>query len=151
MLFYCKLWEWVMGVWRVAYAVAVCALLAYALSRYPGAAARYADFWGSGVRVNPLDVRILRPALVYAVERGEGGELRVLVLRTYAMPEARSATVTVRVFGEDGGEGVFVFGERAPPGRLLACVVHAPAAVRVRVEVEVDGARVVEERWLRGP
>ena len=151
MFFYCKLWEWVMGVWRVAYAVAVCALLAYALSRYPGAAARYADFWGSGVRVNPLDTRLLRPALLYAVERGKGGELRVLVLRTYALPEARNATVTVRVFGEDGGEGVFVFGERAPPGRLLACVVHAPSAVRVRVEVEVDGARVVEERWLGGP
>ncbi|MCC6049518.1 MAG: hypothetical protein LM580_02355 [Thermofilum sp.] len=135
--------------WRVAYAVAVCALLAYALSGYPGAAARYADFWG-GVRVNPLDARLLRPALLYAVER-EGGELRVLVLRTYALPEARNAAVTVRVFGEDEGEGIFVFGERAPPGRLLACVVHAPAAVHVRVEVEVDGARVVEERWLGGP
>jgi len=130
--------------------VAVCALLACALSRYPGAAARYADFWSSGARVNPLDARLLRPALLYAVER-EGGELRVLVLRTYAMPEVQSATVTVRVFGEDGGEGIFVFGERAPPGRLLACVVHAPAAVRVRVEVEVDGVRVVEERWLGGP
>ena len=130
--------------------MAVCALLACALSRYPGAAARYADFWSSGARVNPLDARLLRPALLYAVER-EGGELRVLVLRTYAMPEVQSATVTVRVFGEDGGEGIFVFGERAPPGRLLACVVHAPAAVRVRVEVEVDGVRVVEERWLGGP
>jgi hypothetical protein len=151
MLFYCKLWEWVMGVWRVAYAAAVCALLACALSRYPGAAIRYADFWSSGARVNPLDARLLRPALLYAVERGEGGELKVLVLRTYVLPEARNATVTVRVFGEDGGEGIFVFGERAPPGRLLACVVHAPAAVRVRVEVEVDGARVVEERWLGGP
>jgi len=150
MFFYRKLREWVMGVWRVAYAVAVCALLAYALSGYPGAAARYADFWGGGVRVNPLDARLLRPVLVYSVKR-EGGELRVLVLRTYAMPEARNATVTVRVFGEDGGEGIFVFGERAPPGRLLACVVHAPSAVRVRVEVEVDGARVVEERWLGGP
>jgi len=140
-----------MGVWRVAYAVAVCALLAYALSGYPGAAARYADFWSGGVRVNPLDTRLLRPALLYAVERGEGGELRVLVLRTYALPDARSATVTVRVFGEDGGEGIFVFGERAPPGHLLVLAVHAPAAVRLRVEVEVDGARVVEERWLRGP
>ena len=150
MFFYRKLREWVMGVWRVAYAVAVCALLAYALSGYPGAAARYADFWGGGVRVNPLDARLLRPVLVYSVKR-EGGELRVLVLRTYAMPEARNATVTVRVFGEDGGEGIFVFGERAPPGRLLACVVHAPSAVRLRVEVEVDGARVVEERWLGGP
>jgi len=150
MLFYCKLWEWVMGVWRVAYAAAVCALLACALSRYPGAAIHYADFWNGGVRVNPLDARLLRPALVYAVER-EGGELRVLVLRTYALPEARNATVTVRVFGEDGGEGIYVFGERAPPGRLLACVVHAPSAVRVRVEVEVDGARVVEERWLGDP
>jgi len=150
MLFYCKLWEWVMGVWRVAYAAAVCALLACALSRYPGAVIHYADFWNGGVRVNPLDARLLRPALVYAVER-EGGELRVLVLRTYALPEARNATVTVRVFGGDGGEGIFVFGERAPPGRLLACVVHAPSAVRVRVEVEVDGARVVEERWLGGP
>jgi hypothetical protein len=139
-----------MRAWRVVYAMAVCALLACALSRYPGAAARYADFWSSGARVNPLDARLLRPALLYAVER-EGGELRVLVLRTYAMPEAQSATVTVRVFGEDGGEGIFVFGERAPPGRLLACVVHAPSAVRVRVEVEVDGARVVEERWLGGP
>jgi len=139
-----------MRAWRVAYAVAVCALLACALSGYPGAVTRYADFWVGGARVNPLDARLLRPALLYAVER-EGGELRVLVLRTYAMPEAQSATVTVRVFGEDVGEGVFVFGERAPPGRLLACVVHAPAAVRARVEVEVDGVRVVEERWLGGP
>jgi len=140
----------VMGVLRVAYAVAVCVLLAYVLSRYPGVAARYADFWSSGVRVNPLDTRLLRPALLYAVER-EGGELRVLVLRTYAQPDAQSATVAVRVFGEDGGEGIFVFGERAPPGRLLVFVVHAPLAVRVRVEVEVDGARAVEERWLGGP
>ena len=61
-----------MGVWRVAYAVAVCALLAYALSGYPGVVARYADFWGSGVRVNPLDARLLRPALLYAVEREWG-------------------------------------------------------------------------------
>jgi hypothetical protein len=151
MLFYCKLWEWVMGVWRVAYAVAVCALLAYALSRYPGAAARYADFWSSGVRVNPLDARLLRPALLYAVERGEGDELRERVLRTYVLPEARNATVTVRVFGEDGGEGIFVFGERTPPGRLLVLAVHAPSAVRVRVEIEIGGVRVVEERWLGGP
>ena len=122
-----------------------------ALSSYPGVVARYADFWGSGVRVNPLDARLLRPVLVYAVEREVGGELRVLVLRTYALPEAQSATVTVRVFGGNGGEGIFVFGERAPPGRLLVLAVHAPSAVRVRVEVEVDGVRVVEERWLGGP
>jgi hypothetical protein len=139
-----------MGVWRVAYAVAVCAPLAYALSGYPGAAARYADFWSGGVRVNPLDTRLLRPALLYAVER-EGGELRVLVLRTYALPDAQSAIVTVRVFGEDGGEGIFVFGERAPPGRLLVLAVHTPSAVRVRVEIEIGGVRVVEERWLGGP
>ena len=47
-------------------------------------------------------------------------------MRTYALPDAQSATVAVRVFGGNGGEGIFVFGERAPPGRLLACVVHAP-------------------------
>jgi hypothetical protein len=150
MLFYRKLWEQVMEVWKVAYAAAVCALLAYALSSYPGAAARYADFWSGGARVNPLDARVLKPALLYAVEK-DGGELRVLVLRTYAVPETQSATVTVRVFSEDEGESLYVFGERAPPGRLLACVVHAPSAVRLRVEVEVDDARVVEERWLGSP
>mgnify|MGYP000493859317 CR=1 FL=1 len=139
-----------MGVLRVAYVLAFCALLAYALSSYPGAAARYADFWSSGTRVNSLDGRLLKPALLYAVEK-EGDELKVSVLRTYAAPEAQSMTVRLRVFNADRSESIYLFGERAPPGRLVSCAVYAPLAVGLRAEIEVDGARVVEERWLGNP
>jgi len=106
-----------MKVWRVAYASAVCALLAYALLGYPGATARYADLWGSGARVNPLDRRLQEPALLYAVEK-EGDELKVLVLRTYAEPAAQSMTVKLRFFNADGSESIFLFwgaGSARPP------------------------------------
>jgi len=138
-----------MGVLRVAYVLAFCAFLAYALSGYPGAAIRYADFWSSGARVNPLDGRLQKPALLYAVEK-EGGGLKVLVLRTYAEPAAQDITVKLTVFNADGSLSFYTFKERAPPGRLAAYTVHAPLAVGLRVEVEVDGARAVEERWLSG-
>jgi len=139
-----------MRVWRLACALAICALLAYALSSYPGAAIRYADFWSSGARVNPLDRRLQKPALLYAVEK-EGDELKVFVLRTYAEPAAQSMTVRLKVFNADGSESLFFFGERAPPGRLVSCAVCAPSAVGLRAEIEVNGARVVEERWLGNP
>ena len=105
--------ETMMRVWKVAYALAVCTFLAYALSSYPRAAAPYAGLWSSGVRVNPLDSRLLRPALLYAVER-EGGELKVVALRTYTEPAAQSIAVKLRVFNADGSELIFFFRERAP-------------------------------------
>ena len=138
-----------MRLWKIAYAATVCALLAYALSRYPEAVARYADLW-SGVRVNLLDSRLLRPALLYSIERS-GSELRVLLLRTYAEPAAHSMAVKLTVYNVDGSECIFILGERAPPGRLVAFAVHAPMAAGLRVVIEVDSARVVEERWLGNP
>jgi len=142
--------ETMVRVWKVAYALAVCAFLAYALSSYPRAAALYAGLWSSGAHVNPLDSRLLRPALLYAVEKEEG-RLRVMVLRTYAEPAAQSVALRLRVFNADGSELIFFFGERALPGRLAVYTVHAPLAAGLRIEIEVDGARVVEERWFGNP
>lgn len=71
-----------------------------------------------------------------------------MVLRTYAEPAAQSVAVKLRVFSAGGSELVFLFRERVPPGRLAAYAVHAPSAAGLRVEIEVDGARVVEERWF---
>jgi hypothetical protein len=139
----------ILKAWKIAYGLAVLALSVYALSRYPSAAARYASWWSGGLRLDPFDGRLLKPVVVYAYERS-GSELKVLVLRTYAEPAAQDITVKLTVFNADGSLSFYMFKERAPPGRLAAYTVHAPLAVGLRVEVEVDGARAVEERWLGG-
>lgn len=137
------------GFWRVAYALALIALFALALSEYPPAAARFADLWSGGARLSPFDGRLLKLAVVYAIEKS-GSEVRVLVLRTYEQPAVQDMVVRLTVFNSDGSVSVYAFKQRAPPGRLIECALHAPLAVGVRVEVEVDGAREVEVRWWGG-
>ena len=136
-------------VWKLAYASALLAFCAYALSGYPPAAARFAELWNGGARLSPFDHRLHKPAVVYAVEKS-GSELKVLIHRTYAQPAIQDLTIRLTLFNSDGETNVYVFRRRAPPGCSIEYAVHAPLAVGLRVEIEVDGWREVEERWFRG-
>lgn len=136
--------------WRLAYGLIVLAFYSYTLTGYPSAMARYTGWWSGGIRLSPLDNRQLMPAVIYAIEKNNV-ELKVLVLRTYAEPAAENMAVKLKVFNIDGSECFFVFRERMPLGRLAVYTVHAPLAVRLRIEIEVDGTLIVEERILEGP
>jgi hypothetical protein len=138
------------ALWRLAYGLIVLAFYGYALTGYPSAMARYTGWWSGGIRLSPLDHRQLMPAVIYAIERNNV-ELKVLVLRTYAEPAAENIAVRLKIFNIDGSESFFVFRERIPPGRLAVYTVHAPLAVRLHIEIEVDGTLIVEERMLEGP
>jgi hypothetical protein len=135
--------------WKFAYALTLLALFAHALYEYPPAAAHFADMWSGGARLSPFDSRLHKPAVVYAIEKS-GSELKVRVLRTYVQPAIQDMAVRLTVFNSDGSASVYVFKQRAPPGYLIEYTVHAPLAVSLRVEIEVNGAREVEERWLGG-
>jgi hypothetical protein len=134
---------------KFAYGFAVLIFFIYAISSYPSAATYYANLWSGRERLDVFDFSLQNSVVICKVGR-VGGELRILLLRTYFEPQAQKMLVKVKVLSGDGGEMLYTFNEETTAGHLTIYTIYAPKAQYVQVEVEVDGVRVVKEVWLSG-
>jgi len=134
---------------RFAYGFALLIFFIYAISSYPSAATYYANLWSRNVHFDAFDFSMQDSVVVCKVEK-VGGEVRILLLRTYFEPLALKMIVKVRIQSDDGREMLYTFNEKAAVGHLITYAVYAPNAHYVQVEVEIDGIRVVKEVWLSG-
>jgi hypothetical protein len=134
---------------RFAYGLAVLIFFIYAISSYPSAAMRYANLWSRDAHFNIFDLSVQDSVVICRVEK-VGGEVRILLLRTYFEPLAQKMIVKVKVLSDDGREMLYTFNERIPAGYLTTYALHVPNAKYVQVEVEVDDVKVVKEAWLSG-
>jgi hypothetical protein len=134
---------------RFAYGLAVLIFFIYAISSYPSAAMRYANLWSKDAHFNIFDFSVQDSVVICRVEK-VGGEVRILLMRTYFEPLALKMFVKVRIQSGDGREMLYTFKERTAVGHLTTYALYAPNAHYVQVEVEIDGVRVIKEVWLSG-